>query len=773
MFWRYCNIPEGDIMSKKDLYKFKCSIRCCCNSMLVNKLFAASSIPTSFCTLKGLLNDRCEKRQMQIKADFKNMPQRCSITCDVCCSQTGFLGLSKRMSSHSRDLIRRETEIIVDTYRVLLRKVFKVVADGGSNMVKGFRDIISIDYPVRFSSTYWLFCTRSSASDNVDVQEEFCYSFWLSNFLCSHQSIQTPDNSQGGSENACEKQIMLSSSTRWQLVDFWKVSNKIFNALKYWSSFMDTDAEATGILALEGESESAKKIIKIYFSQSYGFYQARTPGNAPNFGGEEGVGGVNQRNPTGATGSFFGEHFLMGGERYDVAKPDTTTFLFGDNSDLELLGNKPVKVIPYSLNKGVAETVNVLNSLVNVRRDSVKFVRAESSRSSSSSYRLEFVFDCDVPCYIQIHFCAKEVVDADYIQIVSKYPSIDSSQKFHFDAKPAQAFDKFTFKAHRYDLKMLHYEGGQYFPVVIEIRTANEEGKFSEQVQTTLCSIERSADQASTIILKPLKQKLIVNGVTYLMQEIYGLENKDPTLKRHSYIALQTFVYLQWMCRDSSLQLKTVRSMMGSLNAAGAGRLRQEALTLMEALNGPYQNGEHPQPKTSVSLRCKDLEGGRDIVSSTSHQRSAARNLSFVERIKNKDSSEPSVVRMSGNTITRAHPTAASSPSSSIAGISNHSSLRSSRTVAGSNNGSVDSERLPLSQTLEISENLSTKIETADITQFSVETPPPEIGSKSPKDHEHHASLVRVDSQQSTSTMSGSVVVVDKVSKEGDLDKKD
>uniref|UniRef100_A0A915CR80 Uncharacterized protein n=1 Tax=Ditylenchus dipsaci TaxID=166011 RepID=A0A915CR80_9BILA len=50
-------IPEGTLY----LYKFKCSIRCCCNSMHVNKLFAASSIPTSFCTLKGLLNDRCEK----------------------------------------------------------------------------------------------------------------------------------------------------------------------------------------------------------------------------------------------------------------------------------------------------------------------------------------------------------------------------------------------------------------------------------------------------------------------------------------------------------------------------------------------------------------------------------------------------------------------------------------------------------------------------------------------------------------------------------------
>ena len=44
--------------------------------------------------------------------------------------------------------------------------------------------------------------------------------------------------------------------------------------------------------------------------------------------------------------SFFGSHFLMGGERYDVARPDT--FLFGDLSDLELLCmTKPAKVNNY------------------------------------------------------------------------------------------------------------------------------------------------------------------------------------------------------------------------------------------------------------------------------------------------------------------------------------------------------------------------------------------------------------------------------------------
>lgn len=52
-----------------------------------------------------------------------------------------------------------------------------------------------------------------------------------------------------------------------------------------------------------------------------------------------------QRGPNGAgynTTAFFGTHFLMGGERYDAAKADG--YLFGDTSDLELLGNKPAKV---------------------------------------------------------------------------------------------------------------------------------------------------------------------------------------------------------------------------------------------------------------------------------------------------------------------------------------------------------------------------------------------------------------------------------------------
>lgn len=37
--------------------------------------------------------------------------------------------------------------------------------------------------------------------------------------------------------------------------------------------------------------------------------------------------------------------------------------------------------------------------------------RARGIGYSSGFYRLEFIFDCDVSCYVQIHFCAREYID--------------------------------------------------------------------------------------------------------------------------------------------------------------------------------------------------------------------------------------------------------------------------------------------------------------------------------------------------------------------------
>lgn len=45
------------------------------------------------------------------------------------------------------------------------------------------------------------------------------------------------------------------------------------------------------------------------------------------------------------------------------------------------------------------------------------------------------------------------------------------------------------------------------------------------QSHTTIAIIEKGMD--GTHILKALKQKLFVDGLCYLLQEIYGIENKN------------------------------------------------------------------------------------------------------------------------------------------------------------------------------------------------------------------------------------------------------
>lgn len=45
------------------------------------------------------------------------------------------------------------------------------------------------------------------------------------------------------------------------------------------------------------------------------------------------------------------------------------------------------------------------------------------------------------------------------------------------------------------------------------------------QSHTTIATVEKSAD--GSYVLKALKQKLFVDGLCYLLQEIYGIENKN------------------------------------------------------------------------------------------------------------------------------------------------------------------------------------------------------------------------------------------------------
>lgn len=45
------------------------------------------------------------------------------------------------------------------------------------------------------------------------------------------------------------------------------------------------------------------------------------------------------------SGSYFGSHFIMGGERFDTSQPEA--YLFGENADLNFLGSRPTPVRLY------------------------------------------------------------------------------------------------------------------------------------------------------------------------------------------------------------------------------------------------------------------------------------------------------------------------------------------------------------------------------------------------------------------------------------------
>uniref|UniRef100_A0A183C803 Transmembrane protein 144 n=1 Tax=Globodera pallida TaxID=36090 RepID=A0A183C803_GLOPA len=95
-----------------------------------------------------------------------------------------------------------------------------------------------------------------------------------------------------------------------------------------------------------------------------------------------------------------------------------------------------------------------------------------------------FIFGCDVSCFVQIHFCAKELIGEQHqpqlFQIVSRQPQFEHSERYHFPVGANQQFNHFTFKPHRYVMKMMHWDGGPFFPVVIEIRSVSD--RYPEQV---------------------------------------------------------------------------------------------------------------------------------------------------------------------------------------------------------------------------------------------------------------------------------------------------
>lgn len=153
-------------------------------------------------------------------------------------------------------------------------------------------------------------------------------------------------------------------------------------------------------------------------------------------------------------------------------------------------------------------------------------------------YNIEFCFDADVDCSIRIfYFCTRELSStgitykpqhATYKSDVYYYKR-GHNQKF---VNPDHTFQPYLFDEDLLIYKPLdvngNYNSGAVFPIVIHCVAM--EGPSPRQSHSLVATVEKSPLDGSYSI-KPLKQLIFADGIQYILQDIYGIENKQMSPK--------------------------------------------------------------------------------------------------------------------------------------------------------------------------------------------------------------------------------------------------
>ncbi|MBN3320965.1 MGRN1 ligase, partial [Atractosteus spatula] len=249
-------------------------------------------------------------------------------------------------------------------------------------------------------------------------------------------------------------------------------------------------------------------------------------------------------------GNYFASHFFMGGEKFDTPHPEG--YLFGENMDLNFLGNRPVQ-FPY-VTPAPHEAVKTLRSLVNIRKDSLRLVRYKDDSDSPTEeggkprvlYGVEFTFDADARVAITLYCQAYEEFSNGMAAYNPKTPGM-VSETVHYKRGVSQQFSLPSFKIDFSEWKEeeLNFDLDRgIFPMVIQA-VVDEGDEIMGHAHVLLAAFERHVDGSFSV--KPLKQKQIVDRVSYLLQEIYGIENKNNQETK------KTWPLSAWHCKRIAL----------------------------------------------------------------------------------------------------------------------------------------------------------------------------------------------------------------------------
>ncbi|XP_056673077.1 E3 ubiquitin ligase RNF157 isoform X2 [Monodelphis domestica] len=231
------------------------------------------------------------------------------------------------------------------------------------------------------------------------------------------------------------------------------------------------------------------------------------------------------------SGSYFASHFIMGGEKFDSTHPEG--YLFGENSDLNFLGNRPV-AFPYAA-PPPQEPVKTLRSLINIRKDTLRLVKCteevktpgEEVSKAKVHYNVEFTFDTDARVAITIYYQATEEFQNGIASYIPKDNNLQS-ETVHYKRGVCQQFclPSHTVDPSEWAEEELSFDlDREVYPLVVHA-VVDEGDEHFGHCHVLLATFEKHTD--GTFCVKPLKQKQ-VDGVSYLLQEIYGIENKYNT----------------------------------------------------------------------------------------------------------------------------------------------------------------------------------------------------------------------------------------------------
>jgi E3 ubiquitin-protein ligase MGRN1 len=196
------------------------------------------------------------------------------------------------------------------------------------------------------------------------------------------------------------------------------------------------------------------------------------------------------------------------------------------------------------------ETTTVRNH-VNLKKHTLKLIDHQNGQ-----YSIDFCFDSAKPCNILLYFQALESIDDDgNSSFTSQKPDLHENIE-PFYVYPSQLGQKYTSPPFELSSwaphEMVHAPNTNVFPLVVELQVANPHSSNSSHKSSSSSSTNTNtmAQKQSTFLhfsqdkhknnngpykVHVLKQKVQVQGQTYELQEIYGIDGsiaaapKSPT----------------------------------------------------------------------------------------------------------------------------------------------------------------------------------------------------------------------------------------------------